>query len=334
MTSKHLLELLDRIGGVSALVIGDIMLDRYIIGSVDRVSDEAPVPIVAVKRTDERLGGASNTAANLRAIEAKVAFCGVVGDDAEGRRVKALLEENLIDTAGLITDPARSTILKTRILARNQQVVRVDWEDSSQIQGAVEEQLVAYLEANVEKFNLLIVADYGKGTLTERFFLVLDKLMNSGKLGLKNRPVAIDPHPRNYNLYSGKHFNIVKPNLREAERAAEMAIVTPDDAKIAGRIIRERWGAEIVALSMGEQGLLVSTASQDLLTPTQARSVYDVSGAGDTVTAVFSASIAAGASLEDAATLANIAAGIVVSEVGTVPVRRDRLVSELTDSPY
>ncbi len=328
-SAEDLLGLLDKFSEVSALVIGDIILDRYIWGNVERISPEAPVPVVDVRKVEDRLGGAGNAVRNLCAIGAKVSLCGMIGDDEEGQRVLQLLDQSGVNKEGVMIDRGRPTSLKTRVIAHSQQVVRIDREDT-RVQGvALSEGLAAMADAHLENSGVVIVSDYGKGAIAAPLFKRLSAARQEGRLGSRVRPLVVDPHPHNYDLYDG--ITIAKPNRKEAEVAVGFSIDSPEAATKAAQLLCKRWNSEMMMITLGEGGLMILPAidQQAIFLETVAREVFDVSGAGDTVTALFSAALALGASPSLAGDLANIAAGIVVSEVGTVPINVTRLRSDI-----
>lgn len=326
---EELFSALNRITDQPILVVGDLILDRYIWGDVDRVSQEAPVPILDVRRTEERLGGAGNVARNLRNLGAQVNLCTLVGDDDEGRILLDLLEREGIGHEGVVTDRTRPTTIKTRIMSRGQQIVRIDRESRDQQGSALRESFAALVEAHVEPAKAVVISDYGKGVISKEIMERLHKQGRSGSIGLKSRPLMVDPHPSNYDLYCP--ITMAKPNRKEAEAAAGIKIVDRPSALIAAQRLIKRWGAEMLVLSLGEDGLLIARSDdpQGKFIDTVAQQVFDVSGAGDAVVAIFTAAIATGTTPAVAGDLANIGAGVVVSEVGTVPVNVAKLKRDI-----
>lgn len=326
----ELFETLDKIRGLPILVAGDLILDRYIWGTVERISPEAPVPIVLVKRTEDRLGGAGNVVRNLRNLGVNVSVSGFVGDDDEGRAVLKLMELDGIEKEGVIIDRSRPTPLKTRVIAASQQVVRIDRENPGAPPApGLNEGVAAYIDQKLDQTKAVIVSDYGKGTVSNVLLEKLHAARDGKRLGLGVRPLMLDPHPENYGRYKG--ITIAKPNRKEAEIASGVKITSRESAVEAGKVLIERWDAEMMLVSLSELGLVIVRAGDDkgIALQTVARTVFDVSGAGDTVTAVFTAALAAGATPQVAGDLANIAAGTVVSEVGTVAVNVDKLRDEI-----
>jgi D-beta-D-heptose 7-phosphate kinase / D-beta-D-heptose 1-phosphate adenosyltransferase len=305
------------------------MLDRYIWGTVDRISPEAPVPVVAVTKTEDRLGGAGNVVRNLTALGARVSACGFVGDDKEGQTVLQLLSASGVNKEGVLIDKDRPTTVKTRVIAHAQQVVRIDREVKGSHSIALREGFSALVDAQIDSSRAVVLSDYGKGAISETLMRHCDAAHAAKRIGWQIRPLVLDPHPSNYSIYHS--VTVAKPNRKEAELASGIAISDRASAAHAGRVLIERWGAEVLLITLGEDGMaVVKRGTEDaLFLETVAREVFDVSGAGDTVTAIFAAAAAVGASERMASSLANIAAGIVVSEVGTVAVDMERLKAEV-----
>jgi D-beta-D-heptose 7-phosphate kinase/D-beta-D-heptose 1-phosphate adenosyltransferase len=307
------------------LVVGDLMVDRYYAGSVRRISPEAPVPVVEVSEELQRFGGAANVAHNLRRLGAAVELCGVVGQDAEGLWLRAELERAGIGVEGLIPDAGRPTILKCRIVAHHQQVVRFDRERGGPHPDEVQRAVEAHLRRVWPRVDAVVVSDYGKGLVQER---LMDRLraLNRGRAA---RPVAVDPKSPEFSLY--RRATVVTPNLAEALAAAR---VGPGQGAAgleqAGAALSRAAGGAAILITRGEAGMsLFQPGSAPLHIPTVAREVFDVTGAGDTVVGVLALALAVGAPLPEAARLANTAAGIVVGEFGTVPVSREQLHAAL-----
>lgn len=324
-TKHELLETLDKMAGVPILVVGDILLDRYTWGRVDRISPEAPVPVVQVVRMEDRLGGAGNVVRNLVNIGIKVSIAGLIGDDADGRIAMELFKEAGADASGVVVDPNRPTVLKSRVIAATQQVVRVDREVLDVARPEISKKLTQLVDERIEGAQAVILSDYGKSAVSVDVLQALTAAYEQGRLGLNSRQLFVDPHPRNYERYQG--MSVAKPNRKEAEAASGRSIKGIEDAFDAAGILLKKWGAEIMVITLGEGGMVVRRAdsSDGLHLETMAREVFDVSGAGDTVTAVFTAALAVGAGPVNAGILANIAAGIVVSEVGTAAIKIDKL---------
>ena len=326
---EELIRTLEKIKDVPIAVVGDIILDRYIWGRVERISPEAPVPVVDVKKVEDRLGGAANVARNLRAIGARASLCGFIGDDDEGQQVLSLLEADGIERDGVMIDRGRPTSAKTRVIASRQQIVRIDREKKDALGGAMREAFAAMVVAHLEPSRGLVLSDYGKGAISEPLIRKLAESRAAGKMKLKERPVVLDPHPANYAIY--REIPVVKPNRKEAEAAVGFQILNRENAALAGEVLLKLWNSDLAMISLGDDGLMMMERgnSQPLFLETMAREVFDVSGAGDTVTAIFTAALAVGASPLVAGDLANIGAGIVVSEVGTVTAPSEKLFAEI-----
>ncbi len=328
-SKRELLRILGKIRRLPLLVVGDVMLDRYIWGSVERISPEAPVPVVKVNKNEDRLGGAGNAARNLAALGAKVSVVGFIGADAEGNDLKRLFRQSGIDISGLLVDKTRPTSVKTRVIAHAQQVVRIDREESHEPSAAAKAALCRVLKRKIGAAKAVLISDYGKGAIGKEVFSILAEFRRAGAFGLNKRPLVLDPNPKNRDLYRG--ITVAKPNRKEAEDASGIRIVDTRSALKAGKKLLSDWQAEMMLISLGEDGLLIVFADSDqgVLLETVAREVHDVSGAGDTVTSLFAAALAAGAKARVAGELANIGAGIVVSEVGTAAVDPKKLRKEI-----
>jgi D-beta-D-heptose 7-phosphate kinase/D-beta-D-heptose 1-phosphate adenosyltransferase len=325
--SNTLLSIIDRFHDTPITVIGDLILDAYIWGRVNRISPEAPVVVVEVTEESKRPGGAGNVATNLAALGAKTSVLGLVGDDSSGRELLAALTAAGADVGGVIFETDRPTSVKTRVIAHSQQVVRVDREVVTPISNNSSKQLVTALQNGLGKTKGIIVSDYGKGTVQELLFSCLSQWKTKEAGRAANVPVLVDPKSPNFAMYRGS--TVIKPNRKEAEEASGIRIKSRADAVRAGKMLRTGWGCEMVLITLGEDGMVLisstSGADQVVEIDTVAREIYDVSGAGDTVSAVFTLALATGAAPRDAARLANIAAGIVVGEVGTVAVSAAKL---------
>jgi rfaE bifunctional protein kinase chain/domain len=322
---QELLDIIDRIEGTPILVVGDLVLDRYTWGKVERISPEAPVPVVEVVRMEDRLGGAGNVVRNLVTIGAKPSVCGVIGDDVEGKLMLDLFQESGVDASGVLIDASRPTVLKTRVIAHTQQIVRIDREQRAELTSSLSAKLSELMVSEIHDSKAVILSDYGKGAVTPHMLKALDESYKRGVLGLTSRPLFVDPHPRNYNLYTV--MSVAKPNRKEAEAASGQKIESIEDAFRVAELLLAKWNAEIMVISLGEGGMVVRQAGSPdgLHLETTAQEVFDVSGAGDTVTAVYTAALAVGSGPVNAGVLANIAAGIVVSEVGTAAIKLDKL---------
>lgn len=312
-------DLLARLPGHTILVVGDLMLDHFLIGSVDRISPEAPVPVVHFAREEFRLGGAANVAANLRALGAAVEVVGIVGDDPEGQRLTEELKRAGMGTTGLVIDPSRCTTRKTRVVTtRNQQVARIDYEGDGDAAPEVAAALVAQIGRLAATARGILVSDYLKG--------VVNREVAGAAIAAARRhgiPVTVDPKVPHSAFYSGA--TLVTPNHHEAEAIAHMRVRHDEQAALCARRVREITGCENVLITRGEHGMWLHTAEGDTALHAEAREVADVTGAGDTVIATLTLALAAGASLEEAARVANRAAGIVVGKFGPATVTIEEL---------
>lgn len=311
------------------MVVGDIMLDRYVWGSTSRVSEEAPVLVVDVDKKDERLGGAGNVVNNLLNLGVKVSLAGVVGADFYGEKIRYRLKEQGVDDSLVITDSDRPTTTKKRVIVRGQQVVRIDSEKRNDINKGIEDRLKNDISNSIQEYDAVVVSDYAKGVMTPGMLSFFAKEIESKGLGFNSCPVILDPKPSNKMYYQG--FNIIKPNKREAELIADMKISDRISALEAAKKIKEMLHVDAVLLSLGADGLLLYSDDypNGFFSDTYARKVFDVSGAGDALVASFVAAIVSGASPDMAVSLANLSAAYVVSEVGTIPVDRHGLELEI-----
>jgi rfaE bifunctional protein kinase chain/domain len=296
------------------LVLGDVMLDRYLWGKVSRISPEAPVPVVDVQDETKMLGGAGNVINNIFSLGAKPILCGVIGDDATGREVIARVEDLGLTTEGVLVEPGRPTSTKTRIVAHSQQVVRVDRESRRDIRPPLVERLLAFVEERAHQTDVIIVSDYGKGVVTPEIVRGLRRLRKSWS-GI----VAVDPKVESFPLYEG--VDVITPNHLEAGAYCGFEITDGEELANAGDRILKNLGCQAVLITQGEQGMtLFECGGRIRHIPTAAKKVYDVTGAGDTVIATFCLGLASGLDLKNAAVISNLAAGIVVGEVGTSTV--------------
>jgi len=310
--------LLSRFASRRVLVVGDVMLDRFIVGTVTRISPEAPVPVVRFQSEYARLGGAANVAHNLAVLGARVALVGIVGVDATARRLRDLLGAAGLSAEGLIEDAGRPTVEKVRIIAgRNQQVARIDYEDDRDVSGDPESQLVERVTRLGTGADVVLVSDYLKGTITKSLMAALVRLKDQGA------PLLVDPKVPHLDCYAGA--TLVTPNNQEAEIATHRVIRSDDDALAAARDFRVRSGCESVLITRGEHGMWLSGSEVEGAVPATAREVADVTGAGDTVVATLALTLAAGGSIAEAAVLANHAAGVVVGKFGPATVTVDEL---------
>jgi rfaE bifunctional protein kinase chain/domain len=321
--SRNAEQLIERFEGRRLVVVGDLMLDRFIWGAVRRISPEAPVPVVEVERESLHLGGAGNVVANVVALGATAFPVGVVGDDANADLLEAELRRAGIDAAGVVRDATRPTTTKTRIVAHSQQVVRADREQRHAVEGAAAAAVLAAFEARLAEADAVVVSDYDKGLLAGE---VLTRVLEAARA--RGVPVCLDPKVRRFARY--RPVTIVTPNHHEAEAATGLEAATDADLEACGRRIQEMLGGPAVLITRGEAGMsLVDRDGAVSHVPTMAREVYDVTGAGDTVIATLALALAAGAPVLDAAVLSNVAAGVVVGKVGTATVTGGELAAAI-----
>lgn len=308
--------LFDRMRGRRILVVGDLMIDEWIWGSVTRISPEAPVPVVAVTDHSFTLGGAGNVANNLRALEAAVDFVGTIGDDAFAADVRRMLRDEAVNDSGVFVVGDRPTTRKTRVVAHNQQVVRADWESSAPLRAADRLRVVEYVRERAAQSDAVILSDYAKGLLSR------DIVEAASACSL----VLADPKPQNISLFAG--VTCLAPNAHEASAASGVTIKDDASLREAGSRLLERMQCRYIVITRGEHGMsLFGRDGERFDIPSFARKVFDVSGAGDTVIAVLSLALAAGASIERAVQLANFAAGAVVEKLGTATASADEILS-------
>jgi rfaE bifunctional protein kinase chain/domain len=326
--SKRLADILNNFGKLHLLVIGDLMLDRFVWGEVERLSPEAPVPVLRVCSESSRLGGAANVVHNVRSLGARVTACGVVGTDGAGKVLIDDLQRVGASTIGVFADREVHSIQKTRIIARpsHQQIVRLDRENHTAIRDATLEKICRFIMSKALRFDAILVSDYGKGVIHAKLLNGLAGLAANKKVRL-----VIDPKKENFERY--QRASLITPNKDEASAASGIAIRDDQTLTMAGQRLLQMWRAKAVLITRGPEGMSLfrpRRAAQHF--PTQPREVFDVTGAGDTVVAVCALALAAGARYEEAAVLANYAAGLVGDEIGTVAVplaRLNRIVRDL-----
>ncbi len=319
----NLASILTRFSGVRVLVIGDLMLDRYIWGQVNRISPEAPVPVVRVTRESLHAGGAGNVVTNIRALGGRVTVCGVVGKDQAGRLLRKALRGHGAGVEGMLTSSRYETISKTRIIAHSQQVVRLDRDPTESLSARVRARLRTFIQRHIHDCDVCVVSDYGKGLIEAELLDLLATLRRQ-----RDFVYVIDPKRQNFGHYHGA--SLIKPNKEEAGQATQIDIVNDAALHQAGSQLLELWDTEAVLVSRGEEGMsLFQPDRRAAHFSTTAREVFDVTGAGDTVIAVCALALGAGAGLEAATILANHAAGVVVGKVGTASVNPKELKTAL-----
>lgn len=323
MADKKLREIVERFDSVKILVVGDVMLDEFVWGQVSRISPEAPIPVVRVVSETAIPGGAGNVAANVSSLGANVHLTGIVGNDVEARILKKELKLRGVTGSGLIVDNGRPTILKRRIIADNQQVVRMDREETGKIHAGIIEKIVDYCRSIISGVDGIVISDYGKGVVAK---LVVRELLKFGRE--RHLPIAVDPKTRHFDRYS--RVTIITPNKREVEENRHVLIENKKMLVKAGRNLLRELGCSAVLITRGEEGMSLFEKDGSIThIPAVAREVYDVTGAGDTVTCVLTLSLSCGATMREAAVISNYAAAVVVGKRGTAAVTRDELIDML-----
>jgi D-beta-D-heptose 7-phosphate kinase/D-beta-D-heptose 1-phosphate adenosyltransferase len=318
--------ILGQMRNLPVLVVGDVMLDRFVYGRVDRISPESPVPVLITEREEEMLGGAGNALANLAGLGLRGAMVSVAGNDENGQRIRAKIKQAGFDVDGILTDPARPSIMKTRFLAGHQQLLRADAESKTPYAPRIVKMIKDKVAAQIKNARAVIISDYGKGLLEPDVTAHIIKLAHKNKI-----PVIVDPKGRDFSIYRGA--DVITPNKKELFEATNMPVDTDAQIIAAAEKIIKTCGVKAVIATRSKDGMTivqknappVHIAGHDI-------EVYDVSGAGDAVVAVIGAAMATGANLVEAAHLANLAGSIVVTKVGTAPIRASELESALQDN--
>jgi D-beta-D-heptose 7-phosphate kinase/D-beta-D-heptose 1-phosphate adenosyltransferase len=321
LTQQRAGELIRAMRDRKIVVLGDVMLDEFIWGDVTRISPEAPVPVVDIRRESVHLGGAANVLANLVALGAQACVVGVVGNDAAGDRLRSSLKEaSPLQADYLVVDENRPSTTKTRIIAHSQLVVRADREQRSPVNGETEKRILDFLRQAIQDADAFVVSDYDKGVVTPR---ILGEILPTAYARV---PVLIDPKIRNFSHY--RPASLITPNHHEALRMTNLEADSDDGLHQAARLIREKLSCDAVLITRGDRGIMLLEGDHEpVFVETAAREVYDVTGAGDTVIATLAAALAAGATMLEAANLANHAAGIVVGKVGTATASAAELLA-------
>jgi D-beta-D-heptose 7-phosphate kinase/D-beta-D-heptose 1-phosphate adenosyltransferase len=324
MERKDAESLFNKAKNIKALIIGDLMLDEYLWGKADRISPEAPVQVVDVKREDLRLGGAGNVANNLAAMCCKVSLCSVIGGDENGAILRRAFTGKGVDVEGVFEDPQRMTSKKTRVLAANQQIVRIDRETRDDIHAEYEEKIVRFVTERGSEWDVILVSDYLKGVLTQR---VLDTVIDVGRR--QGIPVVVDPKGNDYTKY--RSATIITPNRKEAETASHIPITDEKSLNAAAARLLNAGGYEALLITRSAEGMSLYMRDGSIThLPTVAREVYDVTGAGDTVVASLGIGLAGGLGFADSCRLANVAAGIAVGKVGTSTVSPAEIIGVIS----
>lgn len=319
LTEERLNKLLASCEGKRIAVVGDLMLDRYIWGNVSRMSPEAPVPVVDMETEQARLGGAANVAKNIQSLGGQPFLVGVIGADNSGRQLMEIVRDSTLPIDGIIADDSRPTTVKTRVIAHNQHVVRIDRESKSDISYTIQNNIMDVLSRNIHSIDGIILEDYNKGVIVKTLLKQIIDLANTHK-----KIITVDPKYNNFFEY--KNVSVFKPNRKETEEALGKRLMNDHDVEFAGKSLLERLNAQSVLLTLGERGMSLFEQDGSMShVETKAQTVADVSGAGDTVISTLTVALASGATMKEAATLANYAGGIVCGYVGIVPIDKNEL---------
>jgi len=319
MTVQSVKKVLARFRGARVLVVGDLVLDEFVWGKAERISPEAPVPVVWAQDRSYMPGGASNVASNIASLGGRAVLCGVVGEDMYAEALVGALRDRNVDTDAILADAERPTTVKTRIVAQHQQVVRVDWEKTHPLANAGAQRLLKAMALKIRDVDAVVVEDYGKGVVTP---FLLKRVINLAKRHKKI--ITVDPKVEHFGYYKG--VTALTPNEKEAAAGAGIRIMRDADVDRVGRALLKKTGAEGVLVTLGEKGMKLFKGKRITHIPTFAQEVFDVSGAGDTVIAVFTLALASKVRMEEAATIANVAAGIVVGKVGVAVVTPEEIL--------
>ncbi len=321
-------EMVTSLAGNEVLVIGDLMLDSYLIGDAERLSPEAPVPVVAVTEEKYCLGGAGNVARNVAALGGKVTLIGLTGKDTSGQNMARLLHEDGI-IASLVESTTRPTTVKSRVMARHQQILRLDYEDTRPLQDAEFYSLIEQIKTHIVGKRVIIVSDYNKGLVSVSFMKSLQKLQQTHA---PNAHILVDPKPHNVHAYEG--VSLLTPNTKETGEAAVLPVRTKEEILIAGRRLLDLASCKHLLTTLGHEGMALFLSKDEVWhIPTMAQSVFDVTGAGDTVIATLGLALAAGYEHLPSCTLANYAAGLVVAQVGAGVATPDGLIQAIETLP-
>ena len=318
-------KIISKFKDVKILIVGDIILDEFVWGDTSRISPEAPVPVVLVERESLMPGGAANVASNICALGAKAYLVGAIGRDEHGRRLEKILKEKGVDLEGVISDAQRPTTLKTRVVARHQQVIRIDREKISPLSESINKEIIDYVREKIKEVDGVIIEDYGKGVITPRLLKEIVPLTKR-----HNKIITVDPKEEHISYYKGA--TAITPNRKEAEAMSGIKAKDDESLNRLGRALLRRLKLKAAVITLGEHGMRVFERGGKIThIPTVAQEVFDVSGAGDTVIAAFTVSLGAGAKMIEAAHISNFAGGIVVGKVGVATTSQAELKSRIKD---
>lgn len=326
MQKNKVEQIFEQFSNMRVLVIGDSMIDAYLWGKVERISPEAPVPVVSVTKHENRLGGAANVSLNIQALGATPVLFSVIGEDDNGRKFKKLIQKRKLSGDGVLIDPRRSTTVKSRIISRGQHIARVDEESVEFIDAELEKKLIDAVtaEINSHKADVIVFVDYDKGVLTTKVFNSINKIARK-----KGIPTAVDPKKRNFQHY--KNVTLFKPNFNEFVDGTGIPIRKNDLSalKLAADQFKKKQNFDLIFITLSELGVFISNGENEQHFPAVIRDIADVSGAGDTVLSVVSLALAAGLPPKTMALMSNIAGGLVCEKLGVVPIDRDQLQKEM-----
>ncbi len=325
MTKQDFLEKFEQFNHFNILIIGDVMIDTYLWGNVERISPEAPVPIVACTKMENRLGGAANVAINVHALGANPILCSVIGNDEKGKVFTELLKNYGLSTEGILANDDRKTTVKTRVISHSQHLLRIDEEIDKNISQEIENEFISHITTIISstKINAIIFEDYDKGVITPNIIEQIVNLANAN-----NIPTLVDPKKRNFLQY--KNITLFKPNFKELNEGLKLELKKGDFEGLhkASNILKEKYDIKTVFVTLSELGVFISDNVQYFNIPAELREITDVSGAGDTVISTASVCMAAGMNLYDIAAISNMAGGLVCEKVGAVPINKKQLINE------
>jgi rfaE bifunctional protein kinase chain/domain len=325
LTKKRAMEIIANFSQAGVLVVGDVMVDHFIWGNVSRISPEAPVPVVDVQKDSILLGGCANVLNNIHAMGGKVYVAGVIGADGIGRKLIAELGDRKIETEGIVVNKDRPTTLKTRIVAHGQQMVRFDKEDTKPISQSSINKILDYVRSLRKKIGAIVISDYNKGVVSKELIQGIKTIVDDLDIF-----ICLDPKQNNFSIYKGVH--VITPNHYEVQRAAGMEIAEADDIQRLSEYLLKKFSFPAILVTRGEEGMSLFENGRKIVHthfPAQAKEVYDVTGAGDTVIGMLALGLAAKANIKEATCLANLAAGIVVEKIGTATVSQRELIEVL-----
>lgn len=325
LTKKRALEIIDNFSQVGVLVVGDVMVDHFIWGNVSRISPEAPVPVVDVQKDSILLGGCANVLNNIYAMGGRVYVAGVIGTDNIGKKLLAELRDRKIETNGMVVDRHRPTTLKTRIVAHGQQMVRFDKENRKPISSSSINKILEYVKSLRKKIGAIVISDYNKGVVSKELIQGIKKIAEGSGIF-----ICLDPKQNDFSMYKGVH--VITPNHYEVQRAAGMEISGANDIQRLSESLLKKFSFPAILVTRGEEGMSLFENGKKIVHTyfsSQAKEVYDVTGAGDTVIGILALGLAAQANMKEATCLANLAAGLVVEKIGTATVSRKELIEVL-----